>query len=101
MPSFCISTTGYSFSTKSVSKDKTSNTLTAVLSVVPIPPASAIPSLINLQDKLYLISYSLSKSTLTLKMNLLQALDDTSQLKVQFSKINSVAFVSLSASNNV
>ena len=101
MPSFCSSATGYSFSTQFVSKDKTSNTLTAVLSIVPRPPPNAIPSLINLQDSLSLISYSLSKSTLTLKMNLLRALADNSQLKVQFSKINSVAFVTLTSNNNV
>ena len=97
MPSVCISTKGYSFSTQSVSKDLTSNTLRVVLTVSPIPPKSSEPSLLNLQDSLSLISYSLDRSILTLRLNLIKALDNESQLKVQLSTINSIATVSLAS----
>ena len=101
MPSVCVSKMGYSFSTQSVSKDKTSNTLTAVLYISPNPPANAVPSLLNLQDSLSLISYSLVNSNLTLKLNMLQSLDNTLQLKIQLSKINSVATVSLASATKL
>lgn len=101
MPSVCTSKLGYSFSTQSVTKDLTSNTLTTVLTIDPIPPSSSIPSLLNLQDSLSMISYSLNRGTLTLKLNLYKTLDSNSQLKVQLSKINSVAGVSLSSTSNV
>jgi len=101
MPSVCTSTNGYSFSTQSIAKDQASNTLTVVLTIDPTPPSSSVPSLINLQDSLSIISYSLNQSTLTLNLNLLKTLDNSSQLKVQLSKINSTATVSLASTSSV
>jgi hypothetical protein len=88
MPSACISLSGYTISTQSLSKDPTSNLVTAVLQISPVPPSQTVPTLINLQGSLSLQSYTLQKGTLTLQLNLLQSVFSNDQLKVQLSQIN-------------
>ena len=101
VPSVCISQTGYTVSPQSLSKDTTSNLLTAVLTIAPIPPANTVPSLANLQNSLSLQSYTLDRQTLTLHLNLLQPIDNNQQLNIALSVINQQAAFSLSSSSNL
>jgi cysteine-rich repeat protein len=99
-PSICTSNTGYTVSSQTLTKSQNSNILTATLVLSPIPPASTVPTLTNQQDTLSLQSYSLNRETLTLTLNLLQAVSSSSLLNIRLALINTSTALPLVDSNN-
>lgn len=72
-----------------------------MIRISPVPPASTVPSLSNLQDSLSLSSYSLNRDTLTLRLNLLKEVKSDQILSVRMALINTSTGVPMLDSNNV
>ena len=96
----CTSDSGYVISSQSLTKDQNSNSVTVTVAMSPVPPPSATPSLTSLQDALSLNSFSWNRGTVTMKLNLLRALNSNELLNVRFSQISATTTIPTVDSNN-
>ena len=71
------------------------------MSVLPIPPATTVPTLTTLSDYLSLNSYTLNRNLLTLNLNMLKSLPTNQQLTVSLAKLSTSSNVAVAATNNV
>lgn len=99
--STCISNSGYNVISQTLTKSDSSNQITVVIRMTPVPPSSTVPTLSNLQDYLSLQSYSLNRETMTVNMNLERAVDSSQVLNIRMPLISTSAGIPMIDSNNL